>query len=219
MAENGTSKIAGALLAAQKEMPRLHKDAKADTGKFSYAYLSLDSLLAETLPVLNKHGLVLVQAPCVSNGKQALRTTILHESGEFCETEFPLAISDDAGAQAQGSAITYVRRYSLMAMLALSPDEDDDGKSASKPRQANHKPAATERGLEQGQKDRINELLESLEKALPSNLREEDWTTTASGWIKEQFQVDGSKDLNVAQGNRLIEELESWLLAESGAKA
>ena len=38
--------------------------------------------------------------------------------------------------QGQGSAITYARRYALMAMLALVADEDDDANAASKPRQA-----------------------------------------------------------------------------------
>jgi hypothetical protein len=94
-----------------------------------------------------------------------------------------------------------------------TPSEEMPSESVT---EAPRHPAATERQLEPAQEKKLKELHESLEKALPSALRAEDWTTTIKGWIKEQFPpAESSAELNVAQGNRLIEELELWLVAES----
>jgi hypothetical protein len=133
-----------ALLAAQQEMPAIHKGATATVptkagGSFSYSYAALPDLLAAVLPVLNKHGLVLWQAPVnLGAGPPILRTVLAHaESGEELVAEFALVVAQP-GMQAIGSAITYGRRYAVVSMLGLAPDEDDDGAAAS--RQPDPKP-------------------------------------------------------------------------------
>ena len=57
-----------------------------------------------------------------------LRTILLHESGQWIAGELELK-ADKSGPQAQGSAITYARRYSYSAMIGLH-QEDDDGEGA-----------------------------------------------------------------------------------------
>jgi hypothetical protein len=137
----GKNPLAAALLATQKAMPALHKDSKAEvvskkTGaKFSYTYLSLTALLEQAIPVLNEHGLSLLQMPSLrEDGAQVLITTLLHgDSGEQFIGETPLILAGEQTPQTWGGAVTYARRYALTALLGIAADEDDDGASASRP--------------------------------------------------------------------------------------
>ena len=74
------------------------------------------------------------------DGQQVLETRLIHTSGEWISAVWLLP--SDATPQQMGSALTYGRRYTATALLGIAPDEDDDGKAASKtPRQAPRKPA------------------------------------------------------------------------------
>lgn len=126
-----TGELAKALVAAQKQMPAVKDDATADTGKFKYAYVTLDHLIAQTKPHLQAHGLTIVQFPAVlETGQPVLRTLLLHESGEQLSADTPLLMGEKT-MQQLGSAITYARRYGWASVLAISAEEDDDGKAAS----------------------------------------------------------------------------------------
>lgn len=70
-----------------------------------------------------------------------------------------------------------------------------------------------------GQKAEIKAALEALEKEMPSALRPEDWTTSAAEWSREQFSLAPGAELNKAQAQTLIVELENWLLNEQTARA
>lgn len=125
--------LATALVEAQKEMRSVPKDAenkgfKRD-GKVA-KYVSLDRLIEETKPRLAEHGLVVLQPPTTTaEGHPALRTILLHESGEFIEDTVPLPIAA-AGAHGFGAALTYARRYAWASILGIANDEDDDGNTA-----------------------------------------------------------------------------------------
>lgn len=54
----------------------------------------------------------------------------MHASGEFITATCKIQLKDQT-AQAQGSAISYMRRYALSAVLGLATEEDDDGQQAS----------------------------------------------------------------------------------------
>lgn len=114
------------LLAAQMEMPALQKSAI--NPHFGNRFVPLDDLIPAVLPILNKHNLVLVQQPTVADGQPALRTVLLHTSGEVLESTMLLQPTK-ADPQQQGSAITYARRYALLSWLGLVADEDDDGEA------------------------------------------------------------------------------------------
>lgn len=116
-----------ALLKAQKEFPLIKKEDSNPFFKSKYA--GLPSILEVVLPILNKHGIVLVQAPINELERVGVRTTLSHVSGEI-NSEFTMALSKN-DPQGAGSAITYARRYALVSMLGLNVDEDDDGNSAS----------------------------------------------------------------------------------------
>lgn len=123
-------KIAAALAKAQGEMGTAIKDAKNPFFKSTYAHLN--SIREACMPSLQKHGISLLQPTIERNGHNYVETLLLHESGEWlsCETEILYSKLNDA--QAQGSGITYARRYGMQSMLNVGAD-DDDGNTASQP--------------------------------------------------------------------------------------
>lgn len=133
--------LAQALLAVQAAAPRLQTNDTATVstkggGSYSYKYLTLDKLMADILPVLHEHGLTWFTQPSGTASEPTLVYALTHAAtGEVLKGEMPLYLGGQQTAQAHGSAITYARRYALMAVLGLCA-EDDDGKGASgRPRQ------------------------------------------------------------------------------------
>ena len=106
--------IAPALLAAQKEIENASKDAKNPHFRSSYA--SLGSVIEATKGPLNKNGIAVLQSLSEGNDGLYLSTRLLHSSGQWLEdTAYtPLPKADPQGV---GSATTYLRRYSLAALL------------------------------------------------------------------------------------------------------
>lgn len=128
--------LAKALAESQKKLHSLGKNALAK-GKFSYKYLTLDKLIEETRDVLAEKGLTIIQPMCIIDGQQALKTILLHTSGESIEgvslLESEVKNTDTKGGnnlQRLGSGITYIRRYALAAMLNIA-QADDDGECMS----------------------------------------------------------------------------------------
>lgn len=126
------SALCAALVAAQAEMPGVPKATRGQVGTAIRFYADLSSVLEVVQPVLAKHKLGFVQFPYGgTGGSVTVVTRIFHESGEWMECEASMPTGGN-GAQGVGSATTYQKRYSLMAVLGLAT-EDDDGKAASAP--------------------------------------------------------------------------------------
>jgi hypothetical protein len=120
--------IGAAMLNFQSEVTKIAKSAKNPFFKSTYA--PLPDILETIMPVLQKHGLVMMQFP---KGQNELETIILHPvSGEFMSESYYMKPAKE-DPQAYGSVITYQRRYALGAILGLNIDEDDDGNKASAP--------------------------------------------------------------------------------------
>lgn len=121
------------LLTIQKELPKIGKDA--NNPYFNSSYLTLEKLLETVLPLLNKQGLLLVQYPGIVGEVGVLVTEIWDKD----QTDKPIhqstmGLSSKAqDPQAQGSAITYARRYALMSILGIVPGETDDDANAASP--------------------------------------------------------------------------------------
>lgn len=123
--------LASALVAFQSKLPKVAKDASANTGKYSYDYATLDKLTEVIFPLLTEVGLAYTTVPDMSEVGFGLRTQLIHESGESITGFYPLG-SPSNPAQAIGSAISYARRYALLSITGVAPaGEDDDGASAS----------------------------------------------------------------------------------------
>lgn len=119
--------IAKALIKAQKEMGNAVKGAKNPFYKSTYA--DLNSIREVVLPVLNQVGIVVLQPTVHSNGRNFVKTVLLHESGEAMESFTEIICAKPNDPQAQGSAISYARRYGLQSFLNVGA-VDDDGESA-----------------------------------------------------------------------------------------
>lgn len=118
-----------ALAAAQAEMGPALKDAVNPAFKSKYADLA--SVMAACMPALNKHGIALLQPTYDDEGGMYVKTMLVHgESGETAECRTRLIIGKN-DMQGYGSAITYARRYGLMGMVGIAP-EDDDGNDAAR---------------------------------------------------------------------------------------
>jgi hypothetical protein len=133
------NELAKALAAAQSEFPKVvatevgkvQGEGKQGRYEYSYKYADLAGVVETVQPTLSKHGLSVAQFISVTEGgKDTLTTFLLHESGQFISSSMRLYLKKD-DSQAQGSAVTYARRYSYCAALGLVVDEDDDGKKAS----------------------------------------------------------------------------------------
>jgi hypothetical protein len=120
--------ISKALLEAQKEMGNALKESKNPFFKSSYA--DLNSIREACMPSLNKHGIVVLQPTAFIDGKNFIKTILLHESGESMESLTEIVYSKQNDAQSQGSGITYARRYGLQSFVNVGA-EDDDGNKAS----------------------------------------------------------------------------------------
>ncbi len=124
--------LAKALIGLQAQMPVVPYDAENPFFKSRYA--TLTSIWFVCRPLLAEHELAVIQLPVSTsfvdgNAVNAgLSTRLVHSSGEWIEDTFfiPLEAGPRA-AQAAGSIITYLRRYSLAALLGVVTDEDSDG--------------------------------------------------------------------------------------------
>lgn len=116
-----------ALAAFQAEASGVAKDAK--NPHFRNTYATLAAVIAAVQPG-TAHGLSHSQTfEQAADGATLLVTTIHHAAGACIRSTLPIGFTADW--QKNGSAITYARRYSLLAAYGLAPDDDDDGNSAA----------------------------------------------------------------------------------------
>ena len=140
--------LATALAKVQGQLTFAKKDSKNPFFKSNYA--DLESVWDACRDLLAEHGLSVMQFPGVYvEGNMVLTTILAHESGEWIVQDMSLPVSKP-DAQGAGSAITYMRRYALAAVIGVV-QADDDANEASKDRT----PAITPKQIEI-----INELLQ-----------------------------------------------------------
>lgn len=107
-------------------MGKLIKDA--ENSFFKSAYASLENVLEVVKPVFLDNGIAIIQGSGVTEKGINVITRLIHESGQWIETDFPAPLSKQ-DPQAAGSASSYGRRYSLKGIACLA-EEDDDGNGA-----------------------------------------------------------------------------------------
>lgn len=125
--------IVPALIKARGSFKAAVKDAKNDAfkrdGKGS-GYATLDSVIDAVTDALLANGIYCTQQTDVCDARTILYTRFLHTSGQWIGGAYPVhPIKSDP--QGEGSALTYARRYALMALAGIAP-EDDDGNAATK---------------------------------------------------------------------------------------
>lgn len=207
-------KLAKALAAAGAEFGAVKRDRV--NPYFNSRYATLDSCLSATRPALAKHGLVVVQEASVSARGVTVTTRLLHESGEVLTATPLTAVPKDYGPQGIGSCITYLRRYSLSALLSIAADEDDDGNEAQpapgQAKQATPPPVPTN-GVSQSTPPRTNR--QRLTAACDRHGVPYDQVVTilaAQGWPKAATQLTPEQVAQMEEN--LIPEAASRLAAE-----
>lgn len=123
--------IIGALVKAQAEIKSAEEDSTNPHFKSKYA--SYEAIRSACKQPLLKNGLVLTHHLGDENGRRVMITQITHTSGQWMRSYLILPQSDKETPQAVGSGISYAKRYSLSALLAMGTGEDDDAESASAP--------------------------------------------------------------------------------------
>lgn len=132
MESESIDKLAEALAKAQGTMEAAKQDSLMVGEKYSFKYASLAAVHAAIRGPLSANGLAYTQVlDQWEPGKLILITTLMHVSGQFVRSIFPLPPAG-GNMQAFGSALTYAKRYSIAAMIGIASDEDDDGQAASK---------------------------------------------------------------------------------------
>ena len=123
------AELAAALCKAQAQMEGAKKDAT--NPHFKNKYADLAAVWAAIREPLTSNGLSVVQLlRDVQNGIE-VETILLHTSGQQIGSVLAMPASKQ-DAQGYGSAATYARRYALMALVGVAP-EDDDGNAAVGP--------------------------------------------------------------------------------------
>lgn len=150
-----------ALAAALAKAQVAFKPAVKDSANpfFKSNYLSLTGAIDACQGALSLNGLAVSQT--LEDGeKLRLISTLMHSSGEWISSHYPVVpVKNDP--QGIGSAITYARRYSLMALVGLAA-EDDDGNAAS-----GNAPSATIKVA-----SKTGEVLKAKPKWLPDQTKE-----------------------------------------------
>jgi len=171
------AELAKALATAQGEIENASKNAA--NPHFRSKYADLAEVLNTVRPVMAKHGISISQFPAFEQGVASVETIVMHTSGEWLSgiSSAPVTKQD---AQGVGSAITYLRRYSLAAIAGIA-QEDDDGNSAvggrGQQRQApaQPKPLNIDKAVEAirsaGDADTINKFVQNAQSRGASDLQ------------------------------------------------
>jgi hypothetical protein len=144
--------LVAALVEAQKAFPAIKKSK--ENKHFGSKYADLSDVLAAVVPALNAQGILLTQP--VEDGVLVTRLTL---GAETMETRLPLNL--DVKPQELGSQLSYLRRYSISALLAVASEDDDDGNAAStaKPRRERAAPPVNVDGEPLATKDQQGEFV------------------------------------------------------------
>ena len=122
------NELAKALSSFQGTLQTVKKDSA--NPHFRSRFASLESAITTAAPHLAAHGLAVAQTLSWDGSNDLLTTTLMHASGQWIVDGQRLFLNKE-DAQSHGSAITYARRYSYLAILGLAPSDDDDGNIAT----------------------------------------------------------------------------------------
>jgi hypothetical protein len=152
--------LAAALAKAQGEMSSAKKDSTNPHFKSKYADLA--SVWDACRAALSKNGLSVVQRVSMRADGVAVKTRLMHASGEWLEDELVVPIAQRT-AQSIGSSITYARRYALAAITGVAADDDDGNEAtAAAPKDEGRREAPRQIAAKQSRTDEAKEKLAKL---------------------------------------------------------
>lgn len=130
------SALMTALAKAQGQIGDIERDrtvkvqARSGPG-YEFKYATLSAIIKGIKKALSDNGIAYTQVLTFeTNDRLYYLTTSLHFENQFISSVTPLIIGGEAGNQQFGSALTYMKRYTLAALVGVAADEDDDGNAA-----------------------------------------------------------------------------------------
>ena len=176
-----------ALAAFQHEVPPIHQGTKG----YNYTYATLAEIFEVINPLLADHNLGFTQ---LIEGR-SLRTVIFHtETGQSIEgcVDIPegVTLKGQNEFQTMGSALTYLRRYSLSAALGLVTDEDNDaaGKQTRKKSKPKPKKKKSKKFSPKDARAKLDKLADEV--GVDSEVIDATIETYASGELNKQTATD-----------------------------
>src|SRR5258708_7524301 len=144
--------IATALAKAQTELSNPEKamvgtvyNDRSDSPQ-SFRYASLSSGLDIIRKTLGGQQIAIAQTTDIdrANGMVNLTTVLLHTSGEWISSDWPVCqLSETSAPRRMGAALTYARRYALFTMVGIAGEDDLDAPDIINDRPSGDKAAET----------------------------------------------------------------------------
>lgn len=224
----------------QEECPKILKARKASIstrggGSYSYHFASLSDLMSTISPVMGPLGLSVSFRMRYADGQVVATCLVAHEMGHSessGEVAMPYDKGDGTGAnpaQRVGIASTYAKRYALLAILGIAPEDDTDGQDAPKrdpsvsmPRRSSEAPqsqppdepgsndgpaAPAERLITDGQRKRLWAIAFGAGKNL--DLSKTDVNDRVKA-IVGRYGFDSTDYVTSAKYDSIIKEIEEW---------
>jgi hypothetical protein len=133
--------LAAALAKAQSEIANPEKSLTATIvspfpreGSRTFRYAPLSSGLDLVRKCLGQHEIATVQTTAIDgdSGLIRLTTTLVHASGEWVSSDWPVCpVSETAAPHRLGAALTYARRYALFTLVGIAGEDDLDAPDLS----------------------------------------------------------------------------------------
>lgn len=226
--------LAAALARAQGEFQTIRKDREATIqtrtgGSYGYRFADLATVLEAVRPALAKHELAIVQLPRVRQDDGSafvgVETLLAHASGHSISTTLELAISDST-PQAIGSGLTYARRYSLLALLGIAAEDEDDDAQGAQPR-ASTRPQEARAARERKVSTEPAKASENQRKLVWARAKARAREFVAEGDSEAEKQlaeeilraalpadVESSKEITSRQVDGVLERIAEWTIKE-----
>ena len=210
--------IAVALVKFNNEVSKIGKDSA--NPHFKNKYASLDNIIDEIRPILTKHGLSILQMPGGDGEKFSMTTMLIHESGEWIESQPIVMRPVKNDPQGIGSCTTYARRYSLSAFLSLNTGEDDDGNDAThiqppvqQPKPSQPSPSQpTSQTPVTNQSTTPSELISDAQIGFCKKImKEKDISGELYIEMIKKYGVTSTKSLTKLQASKFIKELQDYV--------
>jgi hypothetical protein len=203
----------------QRRCPPIKKTKTARTRTYSYTYAPLDEILATIQPIMGEVGLSVAWKTKEIGEKVSVACRIAHELGHVEESgDFVIPINlgqtDGIGAnpaQRVGIAISYAKRYSLLGIIGMAPEDDDDAEGAEGPGRpgpgdGEAPPVRQETGAEGGDTRLITE---PQQKRLYAIARGSGWSDDAVHDLLAGHRYNSSKEIAVKDYDAIIDKLKA----------